>query len=430
MSMRPFAIPLGITLSPARLLAGVLLLAAVAAVTVAWWRRRVHDERQAADAPLERLRGFHIFGPDEDEDDVRVHVPLLGRRAEPQMSPTTVITAAVDEPAASTAAPAPARAAAPAPAKPAAAETATPVPARPAAARPTAPAAAAKTAAPAPAVTPAPAVNTAVVSAAARLARAQGGGQPAAPQPPAASSAPTAASAPAATSAPTTSAARPAPPQAATTSAPTASAAPAAARPASTQATPTASAAVAPPPAVVTRTVLAPAAPPRPSNGNGTAPKPAARRIDNGTAPPRPRNTPPSKSDPADFLDRDILLVEDDDTIATMYAMLLRSKGYSTRHARDGVEGIAMVRRDRPALILLDMMMPRMDGLQFLEALRGWPKTSAIPVVILSNVADHSLVERALALGAVEYLVKAQTRPQVLVGALPHWLRGNRALTV
>jgi CheY-like chemotaxis protein len=112
-----------------------------------------------------------------------------------------------------------------------------------------------------------------------------------------------------------------------------------------------------------------------------------------------------------------------------MYLMLLGTKGYATRHAHDGVEGIAMVRDERPALILLDMMMPRMDGLQFLEALRGWPKTSDIPVVILSNVADRDLVERALELGAVEYLVKAQTRPQVLVGALPHWLRGNRALT-
>jgi CheY-like chemotaxis protein len=144
------------------------------------------------------------------------------------------------------------------------------------------------------------------------------------------------------------------------------------------------------------------------SNGNGRGARP---RID-------------------DQLGRDILLVEDDDTIATMYLMLLGAKGYGTRHARDGVEGIAMVRKERPALILLDMMMPRMDGLQFLEALRGWPKTASIPVVVLSNVADHSLVERALALGAVEYLIKAQTRPQVLVGALPHWLRGNRALTV
>jgi CheY-like chemotaxis protein len=113
-----------------------------------------------------------------------------------------------------------------------------------------------------------------------------------------------------------------------------------------------------------------------------------------------------------------------------MYLMLLGTKGYATRHARDGLDGIAMVRAERPALILLDMLMPRMDGIEFLQALRGWPKTYTIPVVVLSNVADRALVDRALALGAVEYLVKAQTRPQVLLGALPHWLRGNRALTI
>jgi CheY-like chemotaxis protein len=138
----------------------------------------------------------------------------------------------------------------------------------------------------------------------------------------------------------------------------------------------------------------------------------------------RPRNLP---ADPAEM--GHILLVEDDQTIAGMYAMLLRTRGYTTRHARDGVEGISMVREELPALILLDMMMPRMDGLQFLHTLRGWPRTADLPVVILSNVSDRHLVDKAMELGCIEYLVKAQTRPQVLLGALPHWLRGNRALT-
>jgi CheY-like chemotaxis protein len=127
-------------------------------------------------------------------------------------------------------------------------------------------------------------------------------------------------------------------------------------------------------------------------------------------------------------LDGDILLVEDDGAIADLFGMLLRTRGYSARHAHDGVEGIAMLLEQRPALILLDMMMPRMDGIQFLEALRSWPKTSAIPVVVLTNTENLHLADRAMALGAVEYLVKAHMRPTVLVGALPHWLRGNRAL--
>jgi len=150
------------------------------------------------------------------------------------------------------------------------------------------------------------------------------------------------------------------------------------------------------------------------------------------SSPPRsrPRRPLPDPSRPGDVpLGRDILLVEDDAVIADMYVMLLATKGYTTRHARDGLEGIAMVREELPSLVLLDMMMPRMDGLQFLEALRGWPRTYDLPVVILSNVSDRHLVEKAMRLGAIEYLVKAHTRPQVLLGALPHWLRGNRALT-
>jgi CheY-like chemotaxis protein len=284
--MRPFQIPLGISVSPPRVLAALLLLV-TAIAAVAWLvTRRARDEEQAeqVDEPLQRLRGFHIFGPDEDGDERTVHVPLIGRRTGLEAPPP-----------------------------------------------PSAPA-----------------------------------------QPPAAAAAP------------------PARPPAA-------------------------------PP--VTRTILPPAAPKPPAangNGNGTTPHRPSSPRGNGTARPSIDEQ----------LGRDILLVEDDETIAGMYQMMLDAKGYSTRHARDGVEGIAAVRKERPALILLDMMMPRMDGLQFLEALRGWPKTTGIPVVVLSNVADHALVERALGLGAVEYLVKAQTRPQVLLGALPHWLRGNRALTV
>jgi CheY-like chemotaxis protein len=305
--MRPFQVPVGITVSPSRVLVALFLLAAAIAA-VAWLttRRARAADGDPADEPLQPLRGFHIFGPDEDEDDRRVHVPLIGQRA-------TL----------------------------------------------------------------------------------------AAPPPP---SAPTA----------STSAAQQPGPRAATPAAPLGSAAP-----------PPATPAAAP---VVARTLLraappAPPATPRPNGHNGhngtTTLRPRAPRGGNGTRPSID-----------DQLVRDILLVEDDETIATMYLMLLGSKGYGTRHAHDGGEGISMVRKERPGLILLDMMMPRMDGLQFLEALRGWPKTSDIPVVVLSNVADHSLVERALALGAVEYLIKAQTRPQVLIGAIPHWLRGNRALTV
>jgi CheY-like chemotaxis protein len=125
-----------------------------------------------------------------------------------------------------------------------------------------------------------------------------------------------------------------------------------------------------------------------------------------------------------------LLLVEDDVNVAKLYRMLLESRGYAVRHASDGVEGLDAARQERPDLILLDVMMPRMNGITFLQALREDPSLGAVPTVVLSNFREPRLVERAMALGALEYMVKAQTRPETLVGAIPHWLRGERAVHV
>jgi len=73
-------------------------------------------------------------------------------------------------------------------------------------------------------------------------------------------------------------------------------------------------------------------------------------------------------------------------------------------------------------------MMPRMNGIAFLQALRAGNMRD-IPVVVLSNFMEKQLVDDAMSLGALEYMVKAQTRPEALAGALPHWLRGERAFS-
>jgi CheY-like chemotaxis protein len=124
-----------------------------------------------------------------------------------------------------------------------------------------------------------------------------------------------------------------------------------------------------------------------------------------------------------------LLLVEDDVNVAKLYRLLLESRGYTVRHASDGIEGLDAARGERPDLILLDVMMPRMNGITFLQALRDDSTLGAVPVVVLSNFREPRLVERAMALGALEYMVKAQTRPETLVGAIPHWLRGERVVS-
>lgn len=124
----------------------------------------------------------------------------------------------------------------------------------------------------------------------------------------------------------------------------------------------------------------------------------------------------------------DILLVEDDATITRLYRVLLESRGYKVRVAADGLEGLDRVNERRPDLVLLDIMMPRMNGIAFLTALRSGSMRD-LPVVVLSNFMEKQLVDDALSLGAVEYMVKAQTRPEALMGAVPHWLRGERAFS-
>jgi CheY-like chemotaxis protein len=124
-----------------------------------------------------------------------------------------------------------------------------------------------------------------------------------------------------------------------------------------------------------------------------------------------------------------ILLVEDDANVAKIYRLVLESKGHTVRHAGDGVAALDEVRKGRPDLVLLDVMMPRMNGILFLQSLRAQPDLRDVPVVILSNFREPRLVERAMALGALEYVVKAQTRPEVLVNAIPRWIAGERAFT-
>ena len=123
-----------------------------------------------------------------------------------------------------------------------------------------------------------------------------------------------------------------------------------------------------------------------------------------------------------------LLLVEDDVNVAKPYRMLLESRGYTVRYAADGVEGLEAARRERPDLLLVDVMMPRMNGISLLQALRDDANLRTIPAVMLSNYHEPRMVERAMALGAVEYIVKAQLQPEKLIFAIPHWLRGERVV--
>jgi|SRR5215469_12216103 len=115
--------------------------------------------------------------------------------------------------------------------------------------------------------------------------------------------------------------------------------------------------------------------------------------------------------------------VEDDLALALMYRVKLERDGYTVRGAEDGVQALEMLDGDLPDLIFLDIRMPRMDGLTFLERLRASSRTQNVPVVIVSNYSEPELVTRGLRLGALEHLIKSQTTPGRLSEGVRSWIR-------
>lgn len=109
-----------------------------------------------------------------------------------------------------------------------------------------------------------------------------------------------------------------------------------------------------------------------------------------------------------------VLLAEDDPHIARLVAFKLERAGFALSIAEDGEEALRKLRQGAFDLVLLDIMMPVRDGLQVLEELQSDPQLKGVPVVMLSARGHERDIERALALGAVDYIVKPFD-PQELV---------------
>jgi len=102
-----------------------------------------------------------------------------------------------------------------------------------------------------------------------------------------------------------------------------------------------------------------------------------------------------------------ILLVEDDRFLRRACEASLRQRGFTVIAATDGEEGLRLARADHPDLILLDLLMPKLSGVEVLRALKADPDTKGIPVLILSNSSREQDVSEVASLGAVDYWVKA-----------------------
>ena len=107
-----------------------------------------------------------------------------------------------------------------------------------------------------------------------------------------------------------------------------------------------------------------------------------------------------------------ILIVEDDPLMNRMYQKIFKFEQYEVHTAGDGEEGLEKARQIKPKVILLDIMMPKMNGLQVLEKLKADPDTQGIPVVMLTNLAGEKDAEAALMKGAIKYIVKSEHDPK------------------
>lgn len=101
-----------------------------------------------------------------------------------------------------------------------------------------------------------------------------------------------------------------------------------------------------------------------------------------------------------------VLVVEDDTDTRHMYAQWLQTFGFAVAEARNGLEGIETAERIHPAVVLMDVAMPKMDGIEATRRLRRNPHTAEVPIVILSAYSTHQDRERALAAGADDFLAK------------------------
>ncbi|MFA5991290.1 MAG: response regulator [Candidatus Doudnabacteria bacterium] len=102
-----------------------------------------------------------------------------------------------------------------------------------------------------------------------------------------------------------------------------------------------------------------------------------------------------------------ILVAEDDKLISGSLCDALRAAGYDSTPAYDGEEAVAKAKEIVPDLVLLDIMMPKLDGISVLWELKANPATATMPVVVLTNIGDVDTISKIVEAGAVDYLLKS-----------------------
>ncbi|MBU1118399.1 response regulator [Patescibacteria group bacterium] len=110
-----------------------------------------------------------------------------------------------------------------------------------------------------------------------------------------------------------------------------------------------------------------------------------------------------------------VLIIDDDTFVRTVYNSLLTEEGYEVLQAADGEEGFKELRKSKPDIVLLDMILPKMTGFDVLEKKRKNASIKSIPVIVISDLGQKNDIDRAKKLGARMYLPKGEYSPNEIV---------------
>jgi|SRR5581483_7629230 len=121
-----------------------------------------------------------------------------------------------------------------------------------------------------------------------------------------------------------------------------------------------------------------------------------------------------------------IMIIEDEKALNEAYEMILKKEGHKVSTAFNGQEALDLFSKQTPDLVLLDLRMPQVDGLEFLKKLEPAKNYPKVQIIIFSNYDDHEEVEQAIKLGAGRYILKAWSSPSELIKIVNETLKNKK----
>ena len=120
---------------------------------------------------------------------------------------------------------------------------------------------------------------------------------------------------------------------------------------------------------------------------------------------------------------KNILIVEDDKFLRELIVQKITNEGFHVSEAIDGEEGIKKIKEEKPDMVLLDLILPGIDGFEVLSRMKEDPALSSVPVIVLSNLGQKEDIDKGMKLGAIDYLIKAHFTPGEIINKIKTHLK-------